>query len=151
MTFTEEPGIVSWPETHYVFIEKIGPFINTAPQAWQELQQRVPEIAAKNTITGFVSLYKMGPNIYRAGVSVDAPPADLPQGLQYMSFSGGKYTRFRYTGPYSGLAEASGRAWSAIAAKKTPLRDDFAIEHYLNDPKETPPEQLITEILLPME
>jgi effector-binding domain-containing protein len=51
----------------------------------------------------------------------------------------------------SGLPEASGRAWSAIAAKKTPLRDDFAIEHYLNDPKETPPEQLITEILLPME
>ena len=26
MNLTEEPDIVIWPETHYVFLEKIGPF-----------------------------------------------------------------------------------------------------------------------------
>ena len=35
MKLTLEPEIVTWPETHYIFIEKTGPFQNTAPQAWQ--------------------------------------------------------------------------------------------------------------------
>jgi hypothetical protein len=28
MKLTEKPEVVTWPETHYVFIEKIGPFEN---------------------------------------------------------------------------------------------------------------------------
>lgn len=31
MKLTEQPEIVTWPETHYVFIEKAGPFQTTAP------------------------------------------------------------------------------------------------------------------------
>jgi effector-binding domain-containing protein len=53
------------------------------------------------------------------------------------------------TGPYSGLPEASGRVWAMVSEKKIELRDDYAIENYLNDPKTTPEEQLITEILVP--
>jgi len=63
-----QPEIITWPETHYVFLEKIGPFQNTAAQAWQELQQFVPRIAEHNKITGFMSLYKVPAKIYRAGV-----------------------------------------------------------------------------------
>ncbi len=37
MNLTEDPELVTWPATHYVFIEKIGPFQKTAQQAWQEL------------------------------------------------------------------------------------------------------------------
>jgi effector-binding domain-containing protein len=33
--------------------------------------------------------------------------------------------------------------------KQIHLRDDFAIENYTNDPKTTPEEQLVTEILVP--
>jgi effector-binding domain-containing protein len=29
------------------------------------------------------------------------------------------------------------------------LRDDFAIEHYVNDPRITPEDELVTEILVP--
>ena len=36
MNLTEQPEDVTWPETHYAFVEKVGPFMNTAPQAWQE-------------------------------------------------------------------------------------------------------------------
>ena len=35
MNLTEVPETVTWPETHYVFVEKIGPFQTNAPQAWQ--------------------------------------------------------------------------------------------------------------------
>ena len=41
-----------------MFVEKIGPFQNTAGQAWQDLQQLVPAISEHNKITGFMSLYK---------------------------------------------------------------------------------------------
>ena len=70
MNLTEEPEIVNWPETHYVFIEKIGPIMNNAPQAWQELHRNVAAIAEKNQIGQFFSLYKMGPDAYRAGVTI---------------------------------------------------------------------------------
>jgi DNA gyrase inhibitor GyrI len=149
MNLTEEPEIVNWAETHYVFIERVGPFMNTAPQAWQELHGNVPAIAAKNQITGYFSLYKMEPKIYRAGVSLAAPPVELPAGLQYEKISGGKLSRFVLTGPYSLLPEASGRVWQLAAEIKIPLREDFAIENYVNDPKTTPVDKLITEILLP--
>ena len=149
MNLTQEPEIVTWPETHYVFIEKVGPFMNTAPEAWTRLHQLVPKIADHNQITGYMSLYKMGPKVYRAGVSVAAPPKNLPEGLEYQKFTGGKYSRFILTGPYTNLPQASGRTCEIVAEKKVPLRDDFNIEHYANDPRVTPEDQLVTEILFP--
>ena len=80
MNLTQEPKIVTWPETHYVFLEKIGPFQNTAPQAWQELHRLISGISEHNKITGYLSLYKVQPKIYRAGVSLAAEPVKLPCG-----------------------------------------------------------------------
>ncbi|MGA2086832.1 MAG: GyrI-like domain-containing protein [Terracidiphilus sp.] len=149
MNLTHEPETVTWPQTHYVFLERIGPFPETAAQVWQELHRLVPAIMERNQITGFLSLYKMGPKVYRAGVSLAAPPVELAEGLQYMDFNGGKYSRFVLTGPYSNLPEATGRAVKIVSEKKIPLRDDFNIENYVNNPATTPEEQLITEILFP--
>ena len=149
LKLTEVPESISWPETHYVFVEKIGPFQDTAPQAWQNLQQLLPAILEQNKVTGFISLYKIGPKIYRAGVSVDSEPGNLPQGVQYMKFKGGKYSRFVLTGPYSNLPQASGRVFEIVSERKIQLRDDYCIEHYTNDPRTTPEDQLVTEILIP--
>jgi predicted transcriptional regulator YdeE len=150
MQLTEVPDTVNWPETHYVFVEKIGPFQQNAPQAWQEAHQLFPAVAEHNTITGHLSLYKVGPQIYRAGVSVAAPPVNLPAGMTYEKFAGGKYGRFVLTGSYSNLAEACGRVHDIVAEKHIPLRDDWNIENYVNDPRVTPEDQLITEILFPV-
>jgi DNA gyrase inhibitor GyrI len=149
MNLTEVPEIVTWPEIHYVFIEKIGPFQNTAPQSWQNLHQLVPQILEHNKITGYTSLYKVVAQVYRAGVSTAAPPSNLPEGLQYTKFKGGKYSRFLLTGPYTDLPAASGRVFQIVAETKIQLRDDFCIENYLNDPRFTPEPQLLTEILIP--
>jgi len=86
MNLTQNPEVVNWPETHYVYLEKVGPFQDTAPKAWQELHQFLPKISEHNKVTGFMSLYKVAPKIYRAGVSVDAAPKNLPTGLQYANF-----------------------------------------------------------------
>jgi effector-binding domain-containing protein len=149
MNLTETPVIVTWPETHYVFLEKIGPFQNTAPAAWGSVPQFVPAISKHNKITGYMSLYKVAPKIYRAGVSVAAAPQQLPEGLTYEKFKGGKYMKFVLTGPYSDLPKASGRVLEIVAEKKIQLRDDYCIENYTTDPRVTPVDKLVTEILLP--
>jgi effector-binding domain-containing protein len=97
-----------------------------------------------------MSLYKRGPKVYRAGFSLAAPPSQLPEGLEYVKFKGGKYSRFVLTGPYSDLPAASGRVFEIVAEKGIEMREDFCIEHYVTDPRETPAEQTITEILVPM-
>jgi len=148
MNLTEEPQVVTWPETHYVFVEKIGPFQDTAAQAWQSLHRLVPAILEHNKVTGYMSLYKVGPKIYRAGVSLAAEPNKLPEGLEYEKFKGGKYSRFVLTGPYSYLPQACGRVFEIVSETKIGLRDDYHIENYVNDPRTTPEEQLVTEILI---
>ncbi len=70
LQLTNKPEIVTWPETHYAYLEKIGPFEDTAQPAWKELQQLIPAISEHNKITGYTSFYKMEAKIYRAGVSV---------------------------------------------------------------------------------
>lgn len=149
MKLTEEPEIINWPETHYAFIEKIGPFQETAPQAWQTIHPLIPRIEEHNKITGYLSLYKVGPKIYRAGVSLDAATNNLPEGVQHTEFKGGKYARFVLTGAYSNLPEACARVFEIVADTKMQMRDDFCIENYVNDPRTTPEDQLITEILIP--
>src|ERR1700722_5790967 len=149
MNLNEHPELVAWPEMHYVFVERIGPIMENAPKAWQQAHPLVPALSENNQITGYMALYKMGPNTYRAGFSIAAPPVKLPAGLKYEKVSGGKYVRFELTGPYDQLPQASGRAWKMVGEKKLEVRDDFAIENYVNDPRATPPEQLITHIMIP--
>ena len=97
----------------------------------------------------YLSLYKVQPKIYRAGVSLAAGPVKLPAGLEYAKFEGGKYSRFVLTGSYSNLPQASGRVFEMVSERKIKLRDDYCIENYVNDPRTTPEEQLVTEILIP--
>ncbi|MGA7522795.1 MAG: GyrI-like domain-containing protein [Acidobacteriaceae bacterium] len=149
MQLTLEPEIVQWPETHYVFVEKQGPFPTTAGQAWTELHTLTSAIAEHNTITGTMSLYKMGPKIYRAGVSLAEKPEKLPAGVAYEKFAGGKYARFVLGGSHAQLGPATGRVAEAVLERGFKLRNEYHIEHFVNDPRVTPEDQLITHILFP--
>jgi effector-binding domain-containing protein len=149
MKLTENPEIVHWPETHYVFVEKTGPFPKIAPEAWQIAQSVVPLLAENNQITGGMSLYRMSPNVYRAGFALAAEPVKLPPELRYELFAGGTYSKFVLTGPYSDLPAATGRVWEWISKNDITVRPDFAIERYANDPRTTPEDKLLTEILIP--
>jgi effector-binding domain-containing protein len=149
MNLTEIPEIVQWEETHYVFIEKVGPFMKTAPMSWQELHSTISAISENNQITKYFAQYKIGPQIYRAGVALAAPPVQLPEGLRYVELRGGKYSCFVLTGSFAQLPDASRRAWEIAGELNIPLREEFAIENYVNDPRTTREEDLRTEILLP--
>ena len=150
LNLSSRPETVTWPETHYVFVEKTGAFENIAPAAWQQLHPLIPAIERHNKIIGYNSLYKVGPRIYRAGVALASEPESFPPDLRYTKFPGGKYARFVLIGPYSHLPEASGRVFQMVADQKLPVRDDFNIENYVNDPRSTPAPDLVTQILIPV-
>jgi effector-binding domain-containing protein len=149
VNLTEVHEIVHWPVTHYVFLERVGPFMKIAPQAWQDLHALKYLIAETSQITGAMALYRMRPDTYRAGFILAAIPKALPPELTYEQFPGGKYSRFVLTGPYHNLPQASGRVWEIVSRTGLQTRLDFAIENYVNDPGSTPEAELITEILIP--
>jgi DNA gyrase inhibitor GyrI len=149
MNLTEDPEIVQWPETHYVFVERSGPFAKICPEAWQTAHSFLPLLKEHNQITGYMSLYRMNPNVYRAGFALAAEPVKLPAELKYEKFAGGQYSKFVLTGPYSELGPATGRVWEIVSKNNIMVRPDFAIENYVNDPNVTPEDKLISEILIP--
>lgn len=152
MNLTEKPDFINWPACHYVFIEKIGPFQNTAAKAWQELNQKREELLQNSKIQAMMSLYKINPTmIYRAGAQVESKPDKLPAGFSYEKFEGGKYARFVLTGSYAQLPEACGKVFEIVKQMNLKVREGFFIENYVNDPKTTPEDKLITEILVPTE
>jgi len=149
VNLTHEPGTVNWPEAHYVFVERVGYIPDNAQKAWKAAENFRSALVAHNQIVGAAAFYKCGPDIYRAGFMLAAPPVELPEGLQYQKLTGGEYSRFVLQGPYHHLPEATSRAFAIVAEKKIPLRDDFNIEHYVTDPRTTPADQSVTEILFP--
>jgi predicted transcriptional regulator YdeE len=149
MSASDVIDVVSWPETHYVYVEKIGPFMQTAQAAWQQVHSFAAALSAHNQITGAFSMYKMEPPTYRAGFRIATPPVELPAGLTYLNFEGGRFARYVVKGSYSQLPEATGHAWAEFGKSGLAARDAMAVENYANDPSSTPEDQLITEILMP--
>jgi AraC family transcriptional regulator len=144
------------PLTHYVFLEKRGPFAEVAPPLWNDFMpflQRINQHHVREFL-GVSGVDKSRPGedamIYQAGVALADNPGDLPAGLQQRSIKSGKYARWVLTGPYTQIWPAFDRIFKTLAETKTELRPEFCIENYLNDPTVTPEAQLKTELLVPI-
>jgi AraC family transcriptional regulator len=156
MNLTPDFETVTRPLTHYIFIERRGPFAEVAPPLWNDLMplvQRVDQQQIREYL-GVSGIDKSRPGedamIYQAGVGCPAAPQKLPEGLQHRAIKPGKYARFLLTGPYSQIWPAFDLIFKTLAEKKVELRPEFCIENYLNDPRVTPEEKLQTELLVPI-
>lgn len=88
-----------------------------------------------------------------AAVAFDGPAPDLAQvrDIDCQRIPAGRWAVFRHTGPYDTLWQtwrAIYRDWVPSAAVE--LRDAAPFEDYVNDPGRVPPEQLITDIHVPI-
>lgn len=156
MNLTEQFEIVTRSTTHYVFLEKHGPFAEVAPPTWEEMFPIMASQVEPQRIREFLGLSgvdrtKVGEDamIYQAGVGLSGPPASALKGLQYRKIESGKYARFLLIGPYAEIGAAFDRIFKTLSEKKVELREEYCIENYLNDPKVTPEGQLQTELLIP--
>jgi len=144
VNLTTEIETVTRPVTHYVFLERRGPFAEVAPPLWNDLMPILPRIDPQEVreYLGVSGVDKSRPGedamIYQAGVSLAHEPAKAPAGLQHKTIRSGKYARFLLTGSYAQIWPAFDRIFKTLAEEKVELRPEFCIENYLNDPRETP-------------
>ena len=76
---------------------------------------------------------------------------DLPEGLEEQQLPGGRTAVLTFKGPYSGISPAYHTLfgnWLPQSGEEP--ADSPCFEIYLNNPREVPPEELLTEICLPL-
>ncbi|MCF2871149.1 AraC family transcriptional regulator [Octadecabacter sp. G9-8] len=77
--------------------------------------------------------------------------ADIPDGLEDVALAGGNYAILHFKGPYSGLVSAYRFLYGDwLAGSQAELRDAPSFEVYLNDPTNTAPDDLRTDIYMPL-
>lgn len=147
----ENAHVVTLPAIHYYFAEAKGPFEKSATDTWGKAFSVFESLKKNSKVISAMSLYKMSPEqIYRAGFSLEEKIRNVQDGFKYEKFPGGKYLKFVLKGSYVQLPEASARVMQIIKERNIPLRDDYFIENYVNDPSKTPENELLTEILVPV-
>jgi AraC family transcriptional regulator len=91
-------------------------------------------------------------NELRSDAGITVPEGvPMPAGLEERRISGGPYARYTHIGPYESL----GDVWTRFMGEGLPasgfeLIDGPSLEIYRNDPTHTPPDQLHTDLLVPM-
>jgi AraC family transcriptional regulator len=99
-------------------------------------------------IAGLVFGYRMADGSGRC----ELPAVPLSGTLAWWPLAAGRYAVFTHAGPYDGLHAC----WRAIYRDWLPssgqqLRDNPPMELMLNDPQDTPPAKLLTEIWIPLQ
>ncbi|MDE1992420.1 MAG: AraC family transcriptional regulator [Rhizobiaceae bacterium] len=87
---------------------------------------------------------------YACVTAGDETPADEP--LERRSVAGGEYAVLRHKGPYADMYKAYQwlyAEWLPVSGRQ--LRDALMFEKYLNNPREVPPTELLTEIYMPLQ
>lgn len=135
----------------------VGPYADI-PRAFQQLGGI---LAARNLFTqaqGLFAIYHDAPGSkpdaeLRAHVAVivgAAFPHSVP-GLEYFNLAGGRHAVLEHTGPYATLAGAYDWLYGVwLPQSGEEPRDAPPIELYVNDPRTTPPNDLRTDIRLPL-
>lgn len=144
------------------YARKIGPYEKSGPEAFNELKKFI----IKNNLY----MPDVNPKVKLIGLSHDDPAvteADkckfdacitvtkdvlFDNNVNIQTIKGGKYAVFLHKGPYNEVVPV----YHAICGEWLPnnnykLRDLPLLEVYLNNPDNTKPEDLLTEIYLPIE
>ncbi|KRB60203.1 AraC family transcriptional regulator [Rhizobium sp. Root708] len=85
-----------------------------------------------------------------ACVNTDGGAAIAPP-LQAQMLDGGEYAVLRHKGPYANMHKAYQWLYAEwLPASGRQLRDNLMFEEYLNNPREVPPTELLTDIYMPL-
>lgn len=106
-----------------------------------------------------VGIYFNDPNIVpepdlRSAAAVEFEQVldiELAEGFEWLQIQGGEYAVLRYTGPYADMSSAYNYLYGVwLPESGREPADAPCFEHYLNNPRETAPSELITDIYLPL-
>lgn len=128
--------------------------------AWSRLWTYVQKhrLVEAGSCPDYIAVYHDDPQVtpsdkLRTDICLTVDREADPQGeIGVKEIPGGRYAVFLHRGPYSGLSAV----YDGIYAQWLPgsgcrLRTSPGLERYLNDPEHTSPEDLLTEIYVPVE
>ncbi len=156
--FDMKSEIRNRPETKVIYNRQIGKYETAAAKAWQEVCAYAfpKQLVAKDA--EFIGVSHDNPDFteedklrYDACISISGNlKADGKIGIQ--TLAGGDYQVFLHKGPYENLLQTYQQIYGTWLEKTDrELRDSPCFELYLNHPDETPKEDLLTEIHIPVE
>lgn len=126
--------------------------------AWQRLWNHVREENLFAPEVGHVCIYHDDPKVtepdkLRTYVCLALPRVGKPKGeIGVTEIAGGKYAVFRYQGPYDHLRAVYDTVYGQLLPEHGyNLGDTPGFEKYLNHPDHTRPEDLLTEIYIPVQ
>lgn len=135
-----------------------GPAFTTAPQAaFDKLMGHLMSNNLQPKIRHIIAIYPDEPEVGKevridaGAIFVDGVKPEATNGLAYQTISSGKWAIFRHVGSYDNIWQTwQGiyRDWLPISGEET--RDALCFEDYVNNPDEVAPEELITDIYVPL-
>jgi AraC family transcriptional regulator len=149
--------IETLPELRVAAVRHVGPYHDIG-EAFQRLDGfvRAAGLVAQPD-TFLIGVYLDDPQTRPAaelrsdaGITI-SPQAPLPAGLTETRLPAGRYARTTYVGHYAGLPDVWARLWREwlpASGQRPAARPSFEI--YRNTPMDTRPEDLITDVYLPL-
>lgn len=147
------------PEQKVLFVRKTGRYDKAAAEAWSTLMKFAYSRRMISKETKAIGISHDSPEItpeekIRYDASITFKGSMKPEGeVGIQTIAGGRYAVFLHKGPYSTFNKTYDyimAAWYPESGKK--FRDLPCFERYLNrDPRRTKPENLRTEIYVPIE
>ncbi|OWU65853.1 MAG: hypothetical protein CBB60_002530, partial [Armatimonadetes bacterium Cent15-Ar3] len=118
--------------------EKLGGFA-TQHQLWGGAMVAVyydsPELTPENALRS------------AAGVQL-VDERSVPEGLEEVHIGGGKWACYRHVGPYSGLGDAWNKFSKWLLQNGQEFGMEPAYEVYVNDCRQVPPEEVLTDLYI---
>ncbi|MHC4426278.1 MAG: AraC family transcriptional regulator [Planctomycetota bacterium] len=138
------------------FLRHIGPY-NQVGKAWDRLSTHLGKDGYLGSGSKFIGICYDDPEVtapekvrYDACITVEESfvPEDE---IAVQTIGGGEYAVTTHFGPYDKLGETYSRLFGEwLLQSSRELRSDPCLEFYLNDPDCTDPDDLITDICLPL-
>jgi AraC family transcriptional regulator len=144
------------PQMKVAFVRHTGPYTEVG-SAWQRLMSWAGPRGMFGPATQLIGVYHDDPAVtapekLRSDACITVSDTVKPEGdVGVQTIGGGEYAVVRHTGSYEKLGETYGKlcgAWLPTSGRE--LRAAPPLEFYRNSPMNTPPEQLITDIYMPL-
>jgi AraC family transcriptional regulator len=139
-----------------VYIHAIGDYNNVGP-SWEKLAKFMKEKKLFSFGMDFIGVSYDDPSVtetekLRYDACITIKKEVKPEGeVGYKVLDGGLYAIFRHTGPYENFSKTYDQIYlSWLPGSGYELRDAPPLEFYLNDPDRTKPENLKTDIYIPV-
>ena len=148
--------VLDRPSTRLASVRHVGSYMNIG-EAFKRLNDLVTAAKLAKPDTLLIGIYHDDPattpeDKLRSDAAITVPSGSkLPTGLKELVLPAGRYAHTTHLGPYEGLPDAWGalkNEWLRKSVEK--LGGGMSYEVYRNTPMDAKPQDLVTDLYLPL-